>query len=155
MEPSPLSTTVFYKPVYVFQAMALAMPWKIKARISVTHAPVVSFFQAIRTSPSPFPTENLKVAAAGFCWGGKHTLLLAQDNPSSRVVRHESQTDHTTTLPLLDCAFTAHPSYLEFPNDIEAITIPISIAVGDEDMALKAPVAQEVKEMLEGMWFRA
>ena len=148
MEPASWSATLFYKPIYVFQALIIAIPWKIKTRISVTKLPVFSFFQALRTSPPPFPTENLKIAAAGFCWGGKHAMLLAHDNPSSRVRRHESQINSAALEPLVDCIFTAHPSYID-PHDIEAITIPISVAVGDKDMAMKASLIQQMKEILE------
>lgn len=84
-EPASWFTTLIYKPIYVFQTMSFAIPWKIKARSSVTHPPIASFFQALRTSPPPFPTDNLKIAAAGFCWGSKHAMLLAQDALSSRV----------------------------------------------------------------------
>lgn len=149
MEPSSWFSTFVYKPVYVFQAMVIAIPWKMKASIPATKGPVLSFFQALRTSPPPFPTSNLKIAAAGFCWGGKHTVLLAADDPESRVVRHESQVNSATPEPLLDCAFTAHPSYLEVPSDIEPIAIPISIAVGDKDMAMKLPQIEQMKEILD------
>jgi dienelactone hydrolase len=149
VEPASWFTTFVYKPIYVLQAMIIAIPWKIKTRISVTKGPVFSFVQGLRTSPPPFPTDNLKIAAAGFCWGGKHTMLLAQDAPSSRVHRHESQINSTTLKPLIDCAFTAHPSYIDVPNDITTITIPISVAVGDADMAMKLSLVQEMKEILE------
>ena len=76
-------------------------------------------------------------------------MLLSQDDPSSRVHRHESQINSATLEPLIDCAFTAHPSYIDVPNDIEAITIPISVAVGNEDMTMKAPLIQQMKEILE------
>jgi dienelactone hydrolase len=150
MEPASWFTTFVYKPVYVFQTMRIAIPWKISTRISITHPVVISFFQALRTSAPPFPTANLKIGAAGFCWGGKHTMLLAQDSPSSRVHRHdESQTNSGTLEPLIDCAFTAHPSYLGIPTDIEEISIPISVAVGDEDVQMKLPQIQQMKEILE------
>lgn len=149
MEPGSWSTAIFFKPVYVVQATTMAMPWKKKTAIPVTHPGVISFFQALRTSPPPFKTDNLKIGAAGFCWGGKHSIMLAQDAPSTRVQRHESQLNSATLGPLLDCVFTAHPSYIEVPKEIEAITIPISVAVGDQDSVMKAPQAQQMKEILE------
>jgi dienelactone hydrolase len=150
MEPASWFATFVYKPIYVFQTMRIAIPWKISTRISVTNPLVISFFQALRTSPPPFPTKDLKIGAAGFCWGGKHTVLLAQDAPSSQVHRHESQINSAKLEPLIDCAFTAHPSYLDIPTDIEAINIPISVAVGDEDVQMKQAQIQQMKEILEG-----
>jgi dienelactone hydrolase len=150
MTPSSWFTTLVYKPFYALQIMRTAVPWKYQTGIPKTHRPIVSFFQALRTSAPPFPTNNLKVGAAGFCWGGKHTILLAQDTSTSKVTRHESQANSVTPQRLIDCAFTAHPSYIEVPRDIETITIPISVTVGDGDMAMKAPLAQQMKEILEG-----
>ncbi|KAF4628251.1 hypothetical protein G7Y89_g9897 [Cudoniella acicularis] len=147
--PSSWLTTLFYKPFWIMQTMLLAIPWKSKASIPITRPRVISFIQALRTSLPPFSTDDLKIGVAGFCWGGKHTVLLAKDDPSSRVCRHESQKNHKMDQRLIDCAFTAHPSYLEVPIDINAITIPISVAVGDEDMALKAPLIRQMKEILE------
>ncbi|KAF7951960.1 hypothetical protein EAE96_007257 [Botrytis aclada] len=149
MEPASWLTTIFFKPLYVFQAMTIAIPWKMKTKIPITHPKVVSFFQALRSSEPPFPTNNLKIGVAGFCWGGKHTILLAQDDLSSRVQRHQSQAKSTTPEQLIDCAFTAHPSYIEVPNDIEAVKVPLSVAIGDKDSAMKAPQIDQMKEILQ------
>lgn len=149
MEPTSWYETIVWKPVYVVQAMTIALPWMNKTKIPITHPRVVSFMQALRTSPPPFQTDNLKIGVAGFCWGGKHVVLLAQDAESTRVKRHESQTKSASPEALIDCAFTAHPSFLEVPKDIEAITIPVSVAVGDNDTVLKGPQAVETKQILE------
>ena len=148
-EPGSWFTAILYKPVYVVQAMTMALPWKKKTAIPVTHPGVISFFQALRMSPPPFQTDNLKIGAAGFCWGGKHAVLLAHGDPSTRVQRSETQINSAAPGPLLDCVFTAHPSYIEVPKDIEAITVPISVAVGDQDSVMKAPQAQQMKDILE------
>jgi len=76
-------------------------------------------------------------------------MLLAADAPSSRVYRHESQINSAALEPLIDCAFTAHPSSIEVPKDVEAITIPTSVAIGDKDMVMKAPATLQMKEILD------
>lgn len=149
MEPASWFATLFYKPAWFAQAMVYTLPWMISTRYSVTTPRALKFVQTLRTSPPPFPTDNLKVGAAGFCWGGKHTVILAQDAPSSRVHRHESQINSAKLEPLLDCAFTAHPSFINVPGDIQAVTIPLSVAIGQEDMAMKAPHIQDMKRILE------
>jgi len=149
MEPTSWFNTIVWKPYYVLQAMMVALPWRWYNGIPATQGRVFSFFQALRTSAPPFPTNNLKIASAGFCWGGKHTFLLAEDTPSSRVHRHESQINSKNLEPLIDCAFSAHPSYIEVPKDAEAVTIPTSVAIGDGDMAMKLPLVKQMKEILE------
>ncbi|CZR54685.1 related to dienelactone hydrolase family protein [Phialocephala subalpina] len=150
MNPAPSWLSAFGKPFAMVQALTFAIPWKMKSDIPKTSPVILKFFQDLRTSPPPFPTPNLKIGAAGFCWGGKHTFILSRDTESSRVIRHESQTaSKGEAMPLLDCAFTAHPSYLEVPSDIEAVKIPLSVAVGDEDMAMKGPAIKQMKGILD------
>jgi dienelactone hydrolase len=149
MQPSSWLTTILYKPVYAIQTMFYAIPWKMQNPPSVSQPRVFSFFQALRTSPPPFPTENLKIGAAGFCWGGKYTVLLAHNTPSSRVQRHIEGSSSGAPGALIDCGYTAHPSYLTVPDDIDAVTLPLSIVVGDNDQALKGPLALQTKEILE------
>lgn len=150
MNPAPSwFSAIFYKPIYVIQVLTYAIPWKRTSDIPKTRARVLAFFQALRTSDPPFPTKDLKIGAAGFCWGGKHAIILAADTPDSRVVRHESQTKSKDPEALLNCVFTAHPSYIEVPKDLDAISVPTSVVVGDQDMAMKTPQILKMKEILE------
>ncbi|KAL3422612.1 dienelactone hydrolase family protein [Phlyctema vagabunda] len=140
---------MLYKPILLLQALAVALPWLYSSRASVCRPRVISFFQALRSSPAPFPTNDLKVGAAGFCWGGRYAVQLAQDAPSTRVHRNAAGSSSQALLPLVDCAFTAHPSFLKVPQDMEKVTLPLSVTVGDNDMVLKGPHAFLAKEVLE------
>jgi dienelactone hydrolase len=151
MTPTSWFETIVYKPIWLLKALRIAIPWKMKTEIPATHPGVLTFFQTLRKSEPPFPTNNLKIGAAGFCWGGKHAFILAQDKPETRIVRHQSQIESTKDMQLLDCAFTAHPSYINLPDDVESLTLPMSVAVGDDDMALKGPKALEMKKILEAV----
>jgi len=51
--------------------------------------------------------------------------------------------------PLIDAAFAAHPSFLKIPEELEGIKIPLSIAWGDKDMAVKFDEVKKAKEMVE------
>ncbi|CAL3968503.1 hypothetical protein PZA11_004074 [Diplocarpon coronariae] len=151
MSPASLLTTLFYKPLYAVQAMYHAIPWLVTTRSSVCRPRILKFFKNLRTAAPPFPSTNLKIGVCGFCWGGQYTFLLAQDTPSSRVQRHQSQTSAVSKPleALIDCAFTAHPSFVKIPYDAEAVMIPISVAVGDNDMAMSSPLIRQMKEILE------
>jgi len=151
MKPASWFTTLFIKPILIIRAMLVAIPFFIKNRPAVMKPCVFKFFQDLRSSPPPFPTNSLKIGAAGFCWGGKHAVLLAQDTPSSRVPAYNEATgtaDGPLT-PLIDCAFTAHPSLLNVPADIDAVTRPLSVSVGNEDMALKPNFIVKMRDILE------
>jgi len=146
--PASWVTTIFYKPLYAVQAMYHVVPWFVFNRPAVCKPRIFSWFTALRTSPPPFATNNLKVGVAGFCWGGQYAFALCADTPSSRVHRHESQVNAAKIQPLIDCAFTAHPSFVVVPADVEAVSIPISVAVGNEDMAMKGPQIKQMEEIL-------
>jgi hypothetical protein len=149
MKPASWFTTLFYKPFYFLKVTSYFVPWVIKTRPGVSKPRILKFFSALRISPPPFPTPDLKIGVAGFCWGGKYTILLTHDTPSSRVQRHESQTLSSSIEPLIDCAFTAHPSMVSMPKEIEAVNLPLSVAVGNEDMAMGGKDILKMKEILE------
>jgi dienelactone hydrolase len=144
MAPADLFTTIFYKPYYILRALAAFIPFMITCRRSVTKPRIFNFFQALRQSPE---TANMKIGAAGFCWGGQHVVLLAQDTPSSRVQRAGDGSGQISSL--IDAGFTGHPSSIDVPQEIESVTIPLSIAVGDVDSVMKKEQVYQTKEILE------
>jgi dienelactone hydrolase len=144
LAPSSFFHSLTVKPLLVIQCIFAFVPFVFFCRQSVSKPRVFDFFKALRTSSE---TANMKIGAAGFCWGGKYTVLLAQDMPSSRV--HRQGTEAGQLQRLIDCGFTAHPSLLDVPEDIDGVTVPLSIAVGDVDMAMKADLVYKAKEILE------
>ncbi len=60
---------------------------------------VKSWFEQLRKAEG----DTLPIGAAGFCWGGKHTVLLAAGERIDGKL-------------LIDAGFTAHPSMLKCPR---------------------------------------
>jgi len=146
MKPSPWLTTLFYKPLYLIQAAYHFIPFLYSTRAAVSKPIIFDFFKSLRTHPLP-ETTNLKIGVAGFCWGGQWAIRLAHDTPSSRV--HRAGAESGQLQQLVDCSFTAHPSLVSVPEDIEGVTVPLSIAVGDVDVAMKHGLVLKTKEILE------
>jgi len=48
----------------------------------------------------------------------------------------------------MDVVFTAHPSGLKFPDDAKGIKRPISVAIGDKDMAVGEKGRKEMERVL-------
>jgi dienelactone hydrolase len=149
LEKSSWIRTIFVKPFIFLKALYYGIPWIMRCSPAKTEAGVIKYFKDLRISPPPFQTADLKIGAAGFCWGGKHTVTLAKDEPNHRVVRHSSQTLSSKSEPLIDAAFVAHPTYIKVPDDIEAIKINISWSVGEEDLQMRGPDIKKVKDILE------
>lgn len=151
MKPASWITTLFIKPILIIRIIIAAVPYSIKNRPAVMQPRVFNFVQALRASAPPFPTHDLKIGAAGFCLGGRYAILLAHDTPSSRVPVYNPASGHADgpLTPLIDCAFTAHPSKIDIPADIDAVTRPLSVSVGNEDMALKTNLIAKMKDILE------
>lgn len=99
---------------------------------------VKKFFQDFRREEG----FSKPLGVAGFCWGGKHTILLShQEN----FVEAEG-----TSRPLLDAGFTGHPSFLDLPTDVEKITVPIAWALPEMDHHIKVPqVADMIAKIVE------
>jgi dienelactone hydrolase len=93
------------------------VPFLIRNRFGVSMPKVISFFEAVRLNEG----NTLPVGVAGFCWGGKHAVVLAQGELASNGK------------PLVDASFVAHPSLVEIPVDLEKVTKPLSLAAGDQD----------------------
>ena len=110
------------------------IPFLFFNRLAVAKPRVYKFFHDLRTNEA----SSLPVGAAGYCWGGKHIFLICSD--SEKAANGKS---------LIDCGFTAHPSNLVIPADAHPVTLPLSLAVGDADIALPLAQLQQVKAMLE------
>jgi len=111
------------------------IPFLYYTRPSIAKPRVYKFFHALRTNEA----TSLPLGAAGFCWGGKHVFLLCSD--SEKASNGKS---------LIDCGFTAHPSNLAIPADAQAVSLPLSVAVGDVDMAMPIKQVKQMKKILEG-----
>jgi dienelactone hydrolase len=142
--PTSWLTTIFVKPLYIARVLWNFIPFIVRCRESVCKPRVVDFMKALRTAPD---TANLKIGVAGYCWGGLHAVKLAHDTPSSRIQRYGSETGELK--PLVDAVFTAHPSMLSIPADVENVTVPLSIAIGDVDFALKISKVERAKTILK------
>ena len=101
---------------------------------STAAQPIYDWFKALRTHEA----ANLKIFAAGFCWGGLYATRLAQDVQRTADNR-----------PLIDAAFVAHPSLLRIPRDAELVKFPLSVAAGSKDNVLDEPQAIQMRKILE------
>lgn len=112
--------------------MYALLPWYYVNRIGASYPRVKMFFEALRHA-----NVDLPIGAAGFCWGGKHVVLLAGDK--ARV----------DGKPLFDAGFTGHPSLLAIPKDIEKMELPVAFAIGDEDAHIPINQVRAIQQIVE------
>jgi dienelactone hydrolase len=124
------------KPYLVGSILVSALPFKLANDFSKSWPKVTSFFEALRNDAVD---GKLPVGAAGFCWGGKHTVNLC----------HGFKTGSGKNL--IDAGFTAHPSGLNIPDEIEKVKLPLAVAHAEKDMNLKAAQYEVIKATLEGL----
>ncbi|KAM0281492.1 hypothetical protein ACHAQH_003522 [Verticillium albo-atrum] len=122
------------KAYNISSALLAFGPFFYYNRIGVTYPRVKAFTSAVRAAEPALP-----LGAVGFCWGGKHTVLLAQ-GPAA---------DDESDKPLIDAAFTGHPSFLVLPDDLEKLVVPLSIAVGSKDNQITRAKAEQVRPVIE------
>lgn len=53
--------------------------------------------------------------------------------------------------PLIDAIFTGHPSGISVPDDVKRVRVPFSIAIGDNDFALKMAKVEETEKILKSI----
>lgn len=52
-------------------------------------------------------------------------------------------------LPLVDAVYTAHPSNMRVPGDVEAVSLPMSVAAGEIDARFPKDKVEVTREILE------
>ncbi|KAF2084768.1 dienelactone hydrolase family protein [Saccharata proteae CBS 121410] len=121
------------KPYHLFWTMYGVIPFMRHNSFDKSWPKVKSFFAAVHENDG----ASLPVGAAGFCWGGKHTVNLAYGYEAANGK------------PLIDAGFTGHPSNLVIPSEFEKVVKPVSFALGDKDIIVKASQIPEVRKAIE------
>lgn len=135
-----LSATGFWNQLYkvghFFYLARHFIPFLINCRASVTEPRVFGFLKSLKQSE----TKDLPVGTAGFCWGAPFVTKLCANEQSNKL---EDGTRVT------DCGFIAHPSNLKFPDDIESVVLPYSVAAAEHDPMMGPEQAKQTEEILK------
>ena len=93
-------------------------PFLYRNRPAIVNPRIIHLLTSLREDHPDLP-----IGVAGFCWGGKFVFTFSYGKDKDSSGR-----------PLIDAGFAAHPSNLSLPGDAEAITIPCSVAIGENDV---------------------
>ncbi|KAI1157671.1 dienelactone hydrolase family protein [Nemania serpens] len=131
LAPKTWYESLLSRPYHVLSLIFTAIPAIISNRPGKTFPIVKSFMESLRQNEA----ANLPVGVTGYCWGGKHVVLLAEGFTIDDK-------------PLIDAGFTAHPSLLKLFEDIEKMTVPVSFALGEKDNMISGEQAQQLEKIL-------
>ncbi|KAK0119137.1 hypothetical protein ONS95_007999 [Cadophora gregata] len=98
-------------------------PWLLKHREGVTKPLIESFINTVRQIRG-----TGKVGAIGFCWGGRYAVIAAHS--------------------VVDAAYACHPSLVAVPGDFDAVSKPLSLAVGDSDSLLNNSTVGQIQDVM-------
>jgi dienelactone hydrolase len=112
------------KPWYI-GCIIVNMSWFFYYNGFSTSVPKVRAFLEAEKKENP----SLPLGGAGFCWGGYSIFAEARDANSP-----------------MDVGFTAHPSGLKLPEDVEGLKKPISVAAPEFDHRVKEPERQLIED---------
>lgn len=124
-----------WKPYYIALMIYGMVPFLWKNMIGTSHPRVTKFLGEVRCNEG----QDLPVGVAGFCWGGKHGVILAIDDNKAANGK-----------PLVDSIFTGHPSAVG-PADFEKIKVSLAVAVGTKDMFLKGENLEKSRKIVENL----
>ncbi|KAI1348533.1 dienelactone hydrolase family protein [Xylaria sp. FL0043] len=119
------------KPYHLLAVIRTAIPTIYLNRIGKTYPIVKSFMEALRHNEA----AHLPVGVTGYCWGGKHCILLAEGFTVDGK-------------PIMDAGFVAHPSFLSLFDDIEKISLPVSFALGENDNMISPKQAEQLEKIV-------
>ncbi|KHN97475.1 dienelactone hydrolase family protein [Metarhizium album ARSEF 1941] len=123
--------SLFTRFIAIIRTILVVVPFFIHCAPRRTYSGVRGFFEQLRKEQG----QALSIGAAGFCWGGKHVVTLA----------HGAQINGQ---PLVDAGFTAHPSMLRLPSDVEKIKRPVSFACAEDDNQISLKQAEQIKAIV-------
>lgn len=105
-------------------------PWLAKHREAVSEPLISGFINTVRYIPG-----TNSVGAIGFCWGGRYAILQAHGRKEGSVGG-------------VDAAYACHPSLVAIPADLEAVTKPLSLALGSKDSLLDDKQISQIQELM-------
>ena len=118
----------------VLKALVVFLPCTIRNNVEKRYPGIRNFLDDLRCNEG----ANSKIGVVGFCWGAYSATRLAHGD-----LARNGKT-------LIDAAYTAHPSKIKVPQDIEEIRLPYSMCIGDIDFAMPLPKVQQAAEILDG-----
>ncbi|KAI0969653.1 dienelactone hydrolase family protein [Xylaria arbuscula] len=121
----------FSKPYHVLSILRNGLPAIFFNRPGKTFPIVKSWLESLRRNEA----AHLPVGVTGYCWGGKHSVLIAEGFTVDGK-------------PLVDASFSAHPSFLSLFDEIEKISIPVSFALGEKDNMISGEQAKKLENIL-------
>lgn len=113
---------------------AVMIPFSYRNSPPTRYAKVKAFLEELRGKSE----RHVKIGVVGFCWGGWHVTQLASGEAGSTEDGRS----------LVDACFTAHPSALTVPRDIEEIILPYSVVIGDKDFAMDLKSVEQMRDVL-------
>ncbi|KAI0390104.1 dienelactone hydrolase family protein [Xylariaceae sp. FL0594] len=131
LEPKTWYDT-FTRPYHFLSLMSAIVSAIYLNRFGKTFPVAKRFMTSLRQNEA----ANLPVGVAGYCWGGKHVVLLCEGFKTE------------DGKPLVDAGFTAHPSFLGLYGEIERLKVPVSFAVGDLDNRVSSEQAKRIEEIV-------
>lgn len=104
-----------------------------------SHRACVEWLRKLRQSDV---AQGKKVGMVGQCWGGRYVLRAARSSESIQLLDGKTQ-------PLIDAGVALHPSNVVLPEDVEGLTIPISVGWGEVDQVTDFKQKAQIEEIMK------
>lgn len=125
-----------YKIGHAFYLARYLIPFLIACRPAVTEPRVFAFLKDLKKNEA----KDLPVGTAGFCWGGPFVTKLCWDQDANK-------TDDGKRVTV--CGYVAHPSNIKYPDDIDKVVLPYSVAASEHDQMMSPEQAKQTETILK------
>ena len=122
----------FGHAVYVARYL---IPFLYYCRAAITEPRVFGFLEELKKNEA----REVPIGTAGFCWGAPFVTKSCWDQVRNRL-------DDGKRITV--CGYVAHPSSLTYPDDIEKVVLPYSVAASEHDPQMSPDQAKQTEEVL-------
>lgn len=98
--------------------------WITRHGKNKTHKVCVDWLKKLRLSEE---AKERKIGMVGMCWGGRFVFRSARASESIQLADGKK-------VPLIDAGVALHPSNVVLPEDVEGLTVPVSVGWGEVDI---------------------
>ncbi|ETS77287.1 hypothetical protein PFICI_11161 [Pestalotiopsis fici W106-1] len=110
--------------------------WMTRHKAGPTDKTCMDFLRSLRRATP----RTQKIGMVGFCWGGRYAIRAG-------LTSNMLEMDGAEKVPLVDAVVALHPSNMILPDDVAALSVPVSYGWGQEDTQVSIEMKGKIEKI--------